>query len=232
MKTTAQWLSLWIALIFGVILLIAFVAFPGFFPPMSPNLSAQQVADFYDHHRDGVRFSMITFDLCGIMLVPFFMVIVYQMKRMSTPSQVFAYAFLSAAASASTLFALADLLWLVAAFRPERDPQLVQLMNDMAWIVFTVPVGMLVVQNLCLALAIYHDAHPDPIMPRWVGHLSVVTGLAMVPSAFAAAVHTGPLAWNGFLSFWLRIIAYGVFFVVMFFVLRRAILREQLEAAG
>ena len=105
------------------------------------------------------------------MLIPFFMVIVYQMKRMATPSQVLAYCYLSAAASGVALFALADLFWLIAAFRPERDPQLVLLLNDMAWIAFTAPVGMIIAQNLCLALAIYLDARPEPILPALGGPL-------------------------------------------------------------
>lgn len=229
MKYNAQTISLWMTPVFGVILLIAFFAFPGFFPPMSPNMTAVQVAHFYDVHHVGIRFSMIVFNLCAIMLIPFYCVIVYQMKRMSTPSQVLAYCYLSAVATGATLFALADLFWLIAAFRPERDPQLIQLLNDMAWIIFTAPVGALIAQNGCLALAIYLDGHPNPVFPRWVAPFSIVTGLAMAPAACGAIFRTGPLAWNGFISFWLRIVAFGLFIAVMFFVLRKAIKRQELE---
>jgi hypothetical protein len=229
MKTSAQSISLWLALVFGAVMTVAFVLFPGFFPPMSPNMTAHQVATFYSHNTTLIRTSMIIFNFCGIMLIPFFMVIVYQMKRMATPTQVLAYAYLSAAASGATLFALADLFWLIAAFRPERDPQQILLLNDFAWIVFTAPVGAIVAQNVCLALAVYLDAHPRPIFPRWVGHVSLATAAAMVPAACAAVFRTGPLAWNGVVSFWLRIIAYTVFIVVMFFVLRAAIRREAVE---
>ena len=229
MRATAQSVSLWLALFFGAVLLAAFVAFPGFFPPMSPQMSAQQVAAFFRHHTTMIRTSMIVFNLCGVMLVPFFMVIVYQMKRMATPTQVLAYGYLSAATSGVTLFAIANLFWLIAAFRPDRDPQQILLLNDLAWITFIAPVGMIVAQNLCLALAVYLDAHPEPIFPRWVGHFSIAVALAMVPAAGAAVFRTGPLAWNGAVSFWLRNSAYGAFLVVMFFVLRRAINREQQE---
>jgi hypothetical protein len=51
----------------------------------------------------------------------------------------------------------------------------------------------------------------------------------MAPAACAAIVKTGPLAWNGVVSFWLRIGAYSLFIVVMFFVLRAAIKRQGLE---
>ena len=93
---------------------------------------------------------MITFNLCGIMLLPLFMVIVVQMKRMATQSHVFAYCYLTAAVSGATLFALADIFYLVAAFRPDRNPELVMLLNDMAWIIFIAPVGALVAMNLLL----------------------------------------------------------------------------------
>lgn len=230
MRTTAQSISLWISLLFGALLLVAFLIFPGFFPPMSPGWSAQRVADFYARHRTMIRASMVLFNFCGVMLTPLYMVIVYQMKRMANQTQVLAYCYLSATATGATLFAIADLFWLIAAFRPDRDPQLVQLLNDLAWITFTAPVGMIVAQNLCLALAVYLDSHREPVFPRWVGHVSIAVALAMTPAACSAVFTTGPLAWNGIVSFWLRICAYGAFLIVMFFVLWKAIRREGLEA--
>jgi hypothetical protein len=229
MRVNAQSVSLWISALFGAALLVAFLLFPGFFPPMSPEMSAQQVAAFYAHHTTAIRASMVLFNVCGVMLIPFFMVIVYQMKRMATPTQVLAYCYLSAVATGATLFAVADLFWLIAAFRPDRDPQLIQLLNDVAWITFTAPVGMIVAQNLCLALAVYLDARPEPIFPRWVAPFSIAVALTIAPSAGAAVFTKGPLAWNGFVSFWLRIAAYSTFLVVMFFVLRRAVKRELSE---
>src|SRR6478609_3383723 len=173
-----QLISLWTVPVFGAVLLVAFLAFPGFFPPMSPELSADQVAAFYADNRGMIWFSMITFNICGMMLLPLFMVIVVQMKRMATQSHVFAYCYLTAAVSGATLFALADIFFLVATFRPGRNPELVMLLNDMAWIVFIAPVGMIVGQNLLLGLAVYFDtgtsdtAH-EPVFPRWVGHFSI-----------------------------------------------------------
>jgi hypothetical protein len=92
-----QLISLWTAPVFGVVLLIAFLAFAGFFPPMSPDMTAEQVAKFYSDHTAIIRFSMGTFNLCGLMLLPLFMVIMVQMKRMATQSHVFAYCYLTAA---------------------------------------------------------------------------------------------------------------------------------------
>lgn len=228
-STSAQTISLYISAVFGGFLLLAFLLFPGFFPPMPPSWSATRVAAFYADHTDRIRASMIIFNVCAIMLIPFFTVIVHQIKRMATDTQVLAYCYLSAVTSGATLLAVADLFWLIAAFRPDRDPNLIQLLNDFAWIVFTAPVGMIVGQCLCIAIAVWLDKHETPIFPKWVAPFCVVIALLMVPAACAAAVQTGPLAWNGFISFWLRIVSYGTFLVVMFAVLRKAIAREQAE---
>jgi len=232
LRLSAQSVSLWLALGFGIIMLAAFVAFPGFFPPMPPSMSAGQVAAFYAAHTARIRLSMVAFNFCGIMLVPMFSVIVYQMKRMAAASQVFAYGYLSAVVSGATLFAIADLFWLAAAFRPARDPALIQLLNDLAWITFTAPVGMIIAQNVCLALAVWLDDQPRRIFPRWVAPFCAVIAVAMAPAACAAVVTSGPLAWNGLVSFWLRITAYAVFLVVMFAVLRQAIRRQEQQTAA
>lgn len=229
MDLRAQWISLWMVPFFGGILLIAFLAFPGFFPPMSPQLSADEVAAFYAENTTMIRFSMITVNLCAIMLIPFFMTIVVQMKRMALPSHVLAYSYLAAAATGATLLAIADIFWLVAAFRTGRDPQITLLLNDMAWLIFIAPVGMIVVANLCLALAVLLDAQPRPIFGRWVAAFSIATGAAMTPAAFAVVFRSGPLAWDGVVSFWLRIGAFGLYVVVMFFVVRAAIQRQAAE---
>lgn len=222
----AQLVLLWSGPVIAVVLIALFVAFPGFFPPMSPQMSAEQVAQFYDEHRAWIRLSMIGFNFFGIMIVPFLVLIVGQMKRMSTQSHVFAYVYLAAVVSGATLFALSNILFAVAAFRPNPNPAVVQALNDMAWFVFIAPIGMLVVQFAMLALAVYFDRGPDPVFPHWVGHFAVFTALAMAPSACATVFMTGPLAWDGFISFWVRNGAFALFVFVMFFVLRNALHRQ------
>lgn len=229
MDLRPQWISLWLVPVFGAVMALAFVVFPGFWPPMAPGMTAQQVADFYAQHTASIRFSMITFNLCAIMLIPFFMTIVVQMKRMSLPSNVLAYSYLGAAATGATLFAIADIFWLIAAYRPGRDPQLILLLNDMAWLVFTAPVGAVVVMNLALALAVYLDGRPVPVFPRWVAGFNVLTAAAMTPAVCAVMFTDGPLAWNGVVSFWLRLGAFCLYLVVMFMVVWSAIKAQARE---
>ena len=225
----AQSISLWLAAVFGAVLVASFALFPGFLPPMSPEMSAAEVAAFYGENKTWIRASMIVFDFCCVMMLPLFMVVVHHIKRMATSTDVLAYCYLSAAASGATILAIANLFWLITAFRPERDPELLLLLNDLAWITFTVPVGMIIAQNLCLALAVYLDRRAEPVFPRWVGHFNIATAVLIAPAACAAIFKTGPLAWNGFISFWLRLGLFAAYIGVMFVVLRRAIAQEARE---
>ncbi|MBY8861176.1 hypothetical protein K7711_32195 [Nocardia sp. CA2R105] len=226
----AQQAILWSTPAVAAVLLVLFAAFPGFFPPMSPNMTATQVAEFYRDHTAMIRFSMVGFNLCGILIVPFFVLILARMQRMRGQSHIFAFSYLSAVVAGATLFALSDIFFAVAAFRTDRSADLIQVLNDLAWIFFIAPIGMLVAQFVLLALAIYFDDDRDPVFPRWVAHYSLVTAVLMAPSAGAAVFRDGPLAWNGAVSFWLRNIAFAVFVVVMFLVLRSSYRREARES--
>ncbi|HVL02092.1 MAG TPA: hypothetical protein VM553_19880 [Dongiaceae bacterium] len=226
MQTKDQRICLWIAPFFGLLFVFAFWNFQGFFPPMSPTMSAEEVAAFYRDHLGHIRSSMILCNVIGVSLIPFFTVIVVQMMRMNNASRVFSYSYLIAVINGGTLFALADLAWLNAAYRPDRDPQLTMLLNDLAWFAFITPVGFVLVQNFCLAMAVYLDKGPAPIFPRWVAHFNIVTALLMAPSAFALMYKTGPLAWDGAISFWLHIATYALYIAVMFFVLRSAVQKQ------
>ncbi|TCJ88056.1 hypothetical protein [Nocardia alba] len=222
----AQQTILWSTPVVALVLAVLFVAFPGFLPPMSPNMSPEQVAAFYRDNTALTRFSMVGFNLCGIMIVPFFVLIMAQMTRMRGQSRIFAFSYLSGVVAGATLFAVSNILFAVAAFRPEREPELVQVLNDLAWILFIAPIGMLVAQFVLLAAAVWFDDRERPVFPRWVAPYALATAVAMAPSAGAAVFRDGPLAWDGFVSFWLRNSVFALFVGVMFFVVRAA-LREQ-----
>lgn len=219
MNTRGQHILLWTAPVAGALFLFAFFMFPGFSPPMSPTMTPEEVAAFFQANVASIRGVVIFCNLIGAMLVPLFAMIAVQMLRAGNSSPVFAYSYIIAVGIGITAFILADFAWGIAIYRPERDPQLISLLNDMAWFFFIAPVGCIIVQNLCLAGSIYLDTRPDPVFPRWVAHFNVLTALLMVPGAFALMYKTGPLAWDGSLSFSLRLITFAVYVAVMFFVL-------------
>ncbi|MDP7705998.1 MULTISPECIES: hypothetical protein [unclassified Mycobacterium] len=230
-RTDGELILLWTLPVTVVIWVAAFLLFPGFNPPMSPAMTAEQVAAFYRDpaHLPEIRYSMILFNWFGVCLVPVLTLIVMQIRRMAHRTPIFSYAMLGCVAGAPTLFLVANVCWLLAAFRPERSPELTQLLNDFAWMTFTVLVPFLIGQSVILAVAIYFDDQPQPVFGRWVAGFNLLVAAALVPAAFAGVSLSGPLAWDGLLSFWVKNIAIGVWIVVMGVALGRAVYRERAE---
>jgi hypothetical protein len=228
-NTRGQRIMLWTAPPAMALFAIAFLLFPVMSPPISPTLTPEQVAAFFRDYNTGILGVVILCNLIAGSLVPLFAVTAVQISRIGTSSSVFTYAYVICVGVGTTAFILADYCWGVAAFRPDRDPQLISLLNDMAWFLFIAPVGAIVVQNLCLAVSIYLDERPDPIFPRWVAHFNVAASLLLAPSAFSILVKSGPLAFDGAVSFTLRVAVLATYVVVMFFVLLRVVGRQGSE---
>ncbi|WP_304111373.1 hypothetical protein [Mycolicibacterium bacteremicum] len=231
MNTRGQRILLWTAPPAAILFALAFLLFPVFSPPLSPTLTPDEVAAFFRDHTTGILGVVILCNLIAGSLVPLFAVIAVQISRTATSSSVFSYAYVICIGVGTTAFILADYCWGVAAFRPDRDPQLISLLNDVAWFFFIAPVGTIVVQNLCFAVSIYLDERANPVFPRWVAHFNVGTAILLVPGAFAVLFTTGPLAWDGTVTFTLRIAVLAGYLVVMFPVLLRVVNRQGSEQA-
>jgi hypothetical protein len=230
-RTDGEVILLWTLPATVIIWVACFLLFPGFNPPMSPTMSAEQVAAFYRDpaHLPEIRYSMIVFNWFGVCLVPILTLIVMQIRRMAHRTPIFSYAMLGCVAGGPTLFLVANVCWLLAAFRPERSPELTQLFNDFGWITFTILVPFLIGQNIILSLAIYLDDQPRPIFGRWVAYFNLLVAAALAPAAFVGVSLSGPFAWDGVLSFWVKNIAIFVWMVVMGVVLGQAVYRERAE---
>ena len=226
-RLTGERIIFWALPAVAIIWIAAFFLFPGFLPPMSPEWSAQRVATFYADHTSRVRYSMILFNWFCVALIPILMLIVERMRGMAHRTPILRYCVIGVAGAAPIAFLTATIFWLLAAFRPHRAPSLTQLYNDLAWITFTCGVPFLVALCLFLAVAIYLDERARPVFAQWVGHFNLLIAVALVPAGFAGLTLTGPFAWNGFLSFWVKNVAIALWLVVMAVVLGQSIRRDQ-----
>lgn len=230
-RTDGELILFWTLPVMAVIWISAFFLFPGFVHPMSPMMSAEQVAAFYRDpaNLSRIRFSMILFNEFCVCLIPVVMLLVVQMRRMAHRTPILSYCMLACAAGGPAIFLLADLFWLLAAFRPERAPELTQMFNDLAWVTFTIQAPYLIMQSVLLALAIYWDRQDRPVFRPWVAHFNLLVAASLVPAAFTGLALSGPMAWNGLLPFWVKNIAIAVWIVVMGVVIGQAIRRQRAE---
>jgi hypothetical protein len=228
-RTDGELILFWTLPAIAIIWVSAFFLFPGFLHPMSPTMSADQVASFYRDETARIRYSMILFNWFGVGLIPTVILLAMQVRRMAHRTPILSYSLIACAGGPPCLFLIANMFWLLGSFRPERSPELTQLLNDLAWVTFTVLVPYLIAQCLLLALAIYWDHQEQPVFKKWVAHFNLLVAVALAPAAFTALTFNGPLAWDGLLSFWVKNIAIAVWIVVMGVVLGQIILRRRAE---
>lgn len=231
-KSDGERILFWITPVLALSWVVVFLVFPGFLRPMPPSLTAEEVAAFYRDpaHLTRIRYGMIVFNWFAIGIIPFLSLIVMQIRRMAHRTPILTYCFLGCLTGGPMLFFTADLFWLLAAFRPERNPELTQMFNDIAWVSFTGQVGFLIAQCVFLALSIYLDRQERPIFKPWVAHFNLLIALALAPAAFVTTSMTGPLAWDGLLSFYVRNSAIALWLVVMLLVIGRRLYTQPHKA--
>src|SRR5690606_27929617 len=99
-----------------------------YIPPNPPSDSAEEIAAFYAEHRNLIRTGLVLTMLGGALLVPWVAVLARQMKRVEGRSSVLAQTQMLAGAMVVILIVIPCMLWSAAAYRPERDPDLVLLL--------------------------------------------------------------------------------------------------------
>jgi hypothetical protein len=228
-RTDGELILFWTLPVLGIIWISAFFLFPGFVHPMSPTMSAEEVAAFYRDETSRIRYSMILFNWVGVGLIPVVILLAMQVRRMAHRTPILSYSLIACAGGPPSLFLVANMFWLLAAFRPERAPELTQLFNDLAWVTFTILVPYLIAQSLLLALAIYWDRQDQPVFKPWVAHFNLLFVAALIPACFTALAFSGPIAWDGLLSFWVKNVAIAVWIIVMGIVLGQTIRRQRAE---
>lgn len=226
-RTDGELILLWTLPAIALIWISAFFLFPGFVHPMSPTMSAEEVAAFYRDETARIRYSMILFNWFGVGLIPTVILLAMQIRRMAHRTPILSYSLIACAAGPPCLFLVANMFWLLGAFRPDRSPELTLLLNDLAWVTFTILVPWFIAQSLLLALAIFWDRQEQPVFKPWVAVFNVVIAAALAPAAFGVVASTGPLAWDGLLSFWVKNVAIAVWIIVMGVVLGQNIRRQR-----
>ena len=160
--------------------------------------------------------------------IPWIAVIAVHMKRAEGAMPVLTIIQIVAGTVTVVILTLPFVIWTAAAFRPERAPELVQLMNDFGWLIIVMTFPAFFTQLVSIGIAILIDRNPQPIFPRWVAYFNIWVAVLFIPGALVTYFKTGPFAWNGILAFWVPLMVFFGWYIVMFFVLLKVI-REAKE---
>lgn len=211
-----------------VVLFFAAFVLAGFIPPLSPSLSAEQVAAHYQEHTSGIRIGMVLMLISSAFYAMFTAVISGQMRRIPGVSITVVYTQLACGAFACLTFLMPAIFFIAASFRPERAPELTQILNDLGWIMMVIPWMPFMPQNFAFAFAIFSDSRPAPLFPRWLGFLNIWAPISFTPSVLLPFFKSGPFAWSGLFVIWIPAIIFIIWFVLTACMLLKAIRLEGL----
>ena len=226
MNTRMQIACAWCGVLFVTLLTIGWILIAGLVPLPPPSNDAAAIAELFSSNTGAIRFGALLSMFSISLTAPWIAVIAVQMKRIEGATPVLTYTQLVAGAVTVLILTLPTVLWTVAAFRPERSPELVLLLSDFSWIAFIMTFPPFFVQLVAIGAAIISDRAERPVFPRWVGYFNVWVAVLFMPGGLITFFKTGPFAWNGLLAFWMPLTVFFLWYGVMFKMLLDTIRRS------
>ncbi|KAH8704354.1 hypothetical protein GQ44DRAFT_692680 [Phaeosphaeriaceae sp. PMI808] len=195
----------------------------GNFPPAAPSLTAEQTVQHYRSHIVGYKVGSAFFVLSGAFYGSFTAAMSQQMKRIPGVGHSLIAAQEVSGAWACITFSVPAIFFATTAYRLERPPEITQALNDLSWMMTFMPFSPFIVQNWAFAMAVFMDRRERPLFPRIVAWVNFVSPLLLSSGIAMHCARTGPLAWNGALTFWLTAVVFGVQSVVNIFYTVKAV---------
>jgi len=209
-----------------VLFLVGFWFVAGLVPPPSATDSATQIASFYRANESQLRAGLLISMIATPLLIPFMVLLTQQIKESDARLSPLANTQLICGAILVLLLLLSIVLMGVAAFRPERSPELTQLTNDAGFTIFLWLFAPTTLEFAVLGAATFIDRGERPLFPRWMGYVDLAVGVTFVAGAPTLFVKHGAFGWDGALAFWAVLIAFGVWLGLTSAMMLRAIGHE------
>ncbi|GLB93525.1 hypothetical protein Mkiyose1665_03070 [Mycobacterium kiyosense] len=213
----------WSGIVCLVLMVAGFIGLARFFPPPSPALTTAETTRFILDHTTTIRWGMVVTMAAAVFLGVLAVEIAVQMRRIEGRFPALAMIEFGFGMLFVLEFLYLLFFWQTATFRADRDPKLVELLNDMAWIPFVGLTGTAAAQVAAFGVAILIDRRPTPVFPRWLGYVNLWTAMIFCAGTFNVFFKRGPLAWNGLLAWWLPVVVFGVWLVLVSVYLIRAV---------
>lgn len=171
--------------------------------PPAPSLDASGIHTRIIDNLGDMRLGFVVALVIMGLYMPWSAQISTQMARIENHSRTITYLQLIGGALTVFVVSFGILCFAVATFRPERNPEIMQVLTDIGWLSFELQWVLTTMQMVAMALIGLADKREVPLFPRWVCFLSIWCGLSFAPASLTLYLQTGPFAWNGMLSFYI-----------------------------
>ncbi|ABD89111.1 hypothetical protein [Rhodopseudomonas palustris] len=202
----------------------AFVVFYGLswvvlghnYPPPDPLFSAQELVDnFYVKYRSDILLGQSLSTALGILYLIWACQLTVQMwRRESTP--ILSLIQLTGGVLTGWVLMFGPVMWAWCAENAGTvDPALIKAVHFLAWYTYDMTYMITTVEVIAICLFAFFDKERPALMPRWSAVLALFSGLSFLPLTFLPYIKSGPFALNGYWSFHVAFISYGLFTAII-----------------
>ncbi len=202
MSLRYELISAWCGPAFVITFTIFWLGFGHNLPNPSPGLSAVELATRYTDNLGQIRLGFIISMITVCLYMPWTCVLSMQMWRIEGKTPLLASLQFMGGALTVMVVSFSAMYWAVAAFRPERAPEDIQMLTDTGWLCIDLQYACTTLQMIAAALVGLADKRTVPLFPRWVCYLTIWCGISFFPASLTGVMKGGPFAWSGVLSFY------------------------------
>lgn len=198
---------------FGSTTLLFFLIFfagSRFLPPVPPSFSPELTTDRYVKNQDGMKAGIYLVVISSILWPLYSVGIGNQMLKIEGINPNILSLQISSGSAAGFSLALISVFFATTMYRLDRDPTQTQLLSDLSWLCFTLVATPFATQEFAISYSILSDRRPDPLIPHWVAWVNSLLTLTWFPAYAAHCVHSGAIAWDGAVGFWLPLASLGI----------------------
>lgn len=226
LRSRTQAAMAWCGPVFTLCLFGGWGLIGGFIPLVPATDSAAEVAAHYAANRE-LHLIGLTIAMAGAFLtLPFSLVVSLQLRRAERGFPIMAVLQFASGIIVTMVLTVPIVFFMVGAFRPERSPDITLFMNDLSYILLILPWPPVVGQLIAIAVATLQDRSPDPVFPRWIAWFSLWLSFLVLPASLIVFFQDGVFAWTGLIGFWIPAAAFGMWYLVMTWVVLRAVRQE------
>ena len=216
-KASLKWQ--WAAGFSGVAFAILYGIFWGYFghniPPASPQLSPADLAAFYIQYHSSILFGESMAAFVGVLYGTWSAQMALVMWRIEGANPILTISALIGGILTTWVVVFCPALWAAAAFRTDIDPNTLRTLNDCTFIMFNITYMGTTVQAILVGIVGLLDKGERKVFPAWVSWWAILTGLSFIPITALPFYTSGPVAWNGLITFWIGFTTFFVWMITM-----------------
>lgn len=205
----------WLGLVAITLFFIAMIPAMHFVPPLSPQLTGEDLAQHYREHAVGMRLGAVLIMTGAALMFPLFASMSTAMLRMRGRPVTLAWTQMACAIVTFFPFFATAFFFAAAGFRPERGADDIQVLSDLGWFWLVMPTPASFLQMFAFGIAVVGDDVRRPVLPRWIGYFNFMAGVLFFSGLFIPLFKSGPFAWDGLLAFWVPLVEFGIWVSVM-----------------